>query len=115
MYDLHLYARKTHQYRAGWAGLDNWDYTTTVRITPLRSARVSDDFDDGGTYVQYVRLPAQISRKARDRIIRSIKDTISGTSCKHQYDCCGCAIFRATVRPISRRDLLVHTSVSFNY
>lgn len=115
MYDLHCYARKTHKYRAGWSSWDDWDYLTTLRVTPLRSARDSRGFDDGGTYVQYVRLPAGVNRKAKARIIRSIEDTISGTGCKHQYDCCGCASHRATVRSISRRDLLIHTSVSFNY
>ncbi len=115
MYDLHCYERKTHNFQDGWSSWDNWDYTTTVRITPMRLARTTNEFDEGGTYIQHVRLPATINRKTRTQIIRSIEDTIGGTSCKHQYDCCGCAIRRATVRPISRRHLIVHTHVSFNY
>lgn len=114
MYDLHCYARKTFHYQDGWSSSDTWDYLTTVRLTPMRTARPADDFDDGGTYVQYTRLP-RLPRKERDRIIRSIEDTISGTNCKHPYDCCGCASFRATVRPINAQDLIIHTSVSYNY
>jgi len=115
MYDLHAYLRKTWKYRDGWAGQDDWTFIQTVRLTPAVQVREPRDYDDGGSWVQYARLPAGTSRKRKAEIIRAIQHTVSGNSCQHEHDCCGCAMHYATVKSISRRDLIIHTNVAYNY
>jgi len=111
MITVNVYTRNTRRYRAGWAGEDDWSYLTTVKLTPPRITAMPEDLEEGPTYVQHCKIPKGINRKL---FVRSLIDTISGSSCKHSHDCCGCAYRYASVR-LNRRNAIIHTSVHYNY
>jgi hypothetical protein len=72
------------------------------------------DFDDGGEYVRFGRIPAGASAKDRSDIIKAAQDTFSHWGCHHEHDCCGCRLVRASAS-LDGRTLRVHTRVAFNY
>lgn len=112
MTTLELYERETHTYRDGWAGLDSWAYIGTAKMLQQRMTREPSDFDDGGSYLAKVIAPSHL--KGRD-LTRAIANTMGGSSCTHEHDCCGCPSTSASVKRISAREYSVHLRVSFNY
>lgn len=109
---VNLFARTTNKYRDGYSYLDNFNYFATVKLTPAKMVREPRDYDDGGTFVQYLRVPAGMDTKQLDR---ALYDTMGGSNCRHEYDCCGCASRRIFTKMISPRKMMVRTSVSYNY
>lgn len=115
MYSQNVYKRLTHRYSLGWASLDNHEYLGRIRLTPSRVVRQPDDFSDGGTYVQFARLPVRLNARERREARQAIADTLT-SRCKHEHDCCGCSSFRSRVYPTrDPRTVRVVTSVSYNY
>ena len=110
MQTLHLYEQRTFAYMPGWSSLDRSTFAATVRMTPPRVVREAEDYDDGGTYLAHIRAPA-----GAPNLVRAIESTLSGSNCRHEYDCCGCASRRARAKRIGRRDYVVSVSTSFNY
>ena len=49
------------------------------------------------------------------RVAQALRDTLGGSRCRHEYDCCGCASRYVKVIRKTRRDLLVRTFVTYNY
>lgn len=72
-----LEVRKTHQYRDGWAYLDQWQ-----DVCPVKLYRVEED-------VIRLRLPWKLPRVL---LVEAIRDSFSGSSCRHEQDCCGCRL-----------------------
>lgn len=105
-----LYLRLTHKYCDGWADNDRQHFMGFVKLTPARMVRESEDMDDGGTYLQHCRAPAGVPD-----LTQALRDTLSGSNCRHDWDCCGCASRRATVTKISARDYVIKTKISYNY
>ena len=110
MMTLYLYQRLTHRYRDGWADSDDWRYVSTARMTPWRIAQEPRDYDDGGTSIAWLTVDRADPALVRQAII----DTLGGSRCRHEYDCCGCAFHRVDARRLSRRQWLVHRSTGFN-
>lgn len=106
---LHLYKRMTHQYRDGWRYLDDEQYIGTAKVLAYRLT--ADEGSDGHTHVTRVIAPASL--RAVD-LTRAIEDTLSGGSCQHEHDCCGCANFSAYARRVSRREYAVTVHTSYN-
>ena len=114
MFDVHLYTRKSFKYADGWRHLDNDEYLGTIRVTPavvIREPAPNADMSEGPTYVQYARLPAGIDVASAKQAIR---DTMGGSNCRHEYDCCGCSSRSVRVTNVGRK-LRIITNVSFNY
>lgn len=107
---LPVYARRTNCYMPGWSSLDRHSYVATVKVTPPRTVREPEDFDDGGTYIVHARAPA-----GAPSLTRALEHTMSGSNCRHEYDCCGCAFRTAVARRVSARDYVVRVSVGYNY
>lgn len=107
----HLYQRETFRYSSGWSHLDDWQFLCTVRLTPMQQVREGNGYDLGGVYLSYARVP-----RGKDwrQIARALEQTLEGSRCRHEYDCCGCASRRVTVRLIAPRRLQVRMSVSYN-
>lgn len=112
MQHLDLYTRKTFKYRDAWSHEDEWDYLSSIKLTPPAVVDEGNGYDRGVTYLQHARLPAGAdSRQFR----RAIANTLSGDRCRHDYDCCGCASRSVFTRMLSKRDVLIVSTVSYNY
>jgi hypothetical protein len=111
-YSLHVYNRLTHKYNPGWASLDRHEYAGTVKVLGGRITRQGEDYDEGDTWVHRVIAPAKL--KAAD-LSDALRDTMGGSNCQHEYDCCGCALRHASVKRINRRTYSVRISVTYNY
>lgn len=115
METLHLYRRTSHKYRDGWQHLDSSEYVATARLTPAKMVEEPRDFDEGGTYIMHATIPTT-SRKHRESIIRALHDTLGGSECRHEYDCCGCASRYVKATPSGKRHrYVVKMSVTYNY
>lgn len=84
----------------------------TVRLTPTKKVKDSTGYDDGGAYVQYLRVPRGVN--AQD-LQQALRDTMGGSNCHHSYDCCGCSSRFVTTKMIAPRKMQVRTAVTFNY
>lgn len=57
-----IFERLTHRYISAYAHLDSRNYLCDVKTTPMKCTREPDDFDDGGNYVCYGRMPARLNK-----------------------------------------------------
>lgn len=106
---IDLYERFTHTYRDGWQELDEHKFVGTVKV--LRYQRLADDGIDGKSHKTLVFAPAAL----RDTDLSyAIADTLGGSNCRHEHDCCGCATTYADVRRISRREYSVRLHTYYN-
>lgn len=112
MQKVHAYQRLTHGYVDGWRHLDSDEFVATIKLTPAKLVIEGKDHDDGGVYVQYRRAPAGVSIST---LKQALRDTMSGSNCRHEHDCCGCASRSVRIQHLGSRRLLVRTRVSFNY
>lgn len=116
MQTRNLYQRLTHKYQDAYRELDQHVYLGTVRLTPPKQTTAPTDYDDGGKYVQYAQLPAGLSRADRKLAREVLAENLSKWGCKHEYDCCGCELRRATAYPTrDPRRIRVVVSVGYNY
>lgn len=106
--------RTSHKYRDGWAHEDQWEHLGVLKVTPAKVTEEGNRYDEGDTYVRFARIQ-NISRKGFKMLKQGLQDTLSGSGCQHEYDCCGCASYRSIIRRVGPRLVLIHTRVSYNY
>lgn len=110
----HIYpaVRLTHRYRDAWSHLDAWGEPMKFKALAHRTIREPLDFDDGGVIGFTV-----IGDKRRDQLqqAEALREHFSGSRCRHEYDCCGCASHYASVRITGRGRFFVRVSTTFNY
>ncbi len=111
MQAVHLNVRTSNTYADGWRHLDSDEYVGTVKLTPRRLVAEGDGHDEGGTYLQHARIPAGMPV---DLFKQAVRDTLSGSNCRHEYDCCGCASYHVSVQNRGRQ-AVIRTRVSYNY
>jgi hypothetical protein len=110
-----MYERKTFKYRPGWAGLDRSEYVGTVKVlAPTKIEEPSEDDDISCGPVYRFRVVARSADKGKD-FTAAIEDTLGGSSCQHEYDCCGCVSRFVRARRVSAREYAVIQSTSYNY
>lgn len=107
----HLYKRTTFRYRDGFAGNDNWEYIGQARMTPPRTTRRGADFDDGGTFVQHVKVSRGVKREDAINALQNLYMS----HCQHDYDCCGCAHYSTAVMRVAPRRYVMTVRVGYNY
>jgi hypothetical protein len=112
MQTVHAYRRTSHRYIDAYKHLDGEEFVATVKLTPPRMIRAAEDFDDGGSYVQFMRVPRNVNLQA---LRQALRDTMGYHGCTHEYDCCGCASRSVRTRLVAPRKLRVTTSISYNY
>ena len=112
MQTLELYERDSFTYSDGWADLDSWAHIGTAKMLKARRVQESNGHDDGGAYLAKVIGPSNL--KGRD-LSRAIAQSIGGSSCRHEHDCCGCPSTSASVKRTSSREYSVYLHVSYNY
>jgi hypothetical protein len=104
--------RESYTYAAGWNHLDSWKELGTAKMLQARMTREPNGHDDGGAYLAKVIAPSNL--KGRD-LSQAIAQSIGGSSCKHEHDCCGCASTSARVKRTSAREYSVYLRVTYNY
>lgn len=112
---LHLYLRRTFNFDSGWSSYDDHTYLCTARVPAPRVTKPDYGGDDAGVYQYTLHIPAGASRRDHTLIKRAIYHTIGGTSCRHEYDCCGCIRRSVAVKRVSKREYRVNVSAYRNY
>ena len=106
---IHLYKRLTHRYRDGWKWQDGHEY---VGVAKLLGGRETENRGiDGYTLINRMVAPSDL--RGVD-LTEAIQNTLSGSRCQHEYDCCGCAATMARVRRVSAREYVVRRQISYN-
>jgi hypothetical protein len=109
---LHIQERLTHRYVDSYRHLDETRHIGVVKqLNPTRSVAPTG-YDDGGEW--YFRVVAPTHLKHLD-LTRPIRSSLSHYGCHHEYDCCGCASYHASVKRVSKREYCVRVHVSYNY
>jgi hypothetical protein len=83
----HLYRRLSRKYRDGWSYLDGEEFVGTATTLDQHSETVWDEGYESfkGSYTVIVSGDAPAAF-----VCEAIRDTFGGSSCTHDYDCCGC-------------------------
>ena len=105
-----------------WRGASLIDYdgrrlyidedVATVRLTPSKKVADGNGYDEGGTYLQYMRVPRGVNKA---ELAQALRDTMGGSSCTHAHDCCGCASRFIMTKLIAPRTMQVRTKIFYNY
>ncbi len=112
MQTVHAYTRLTHKYRDGYRHLDSEEFFATVRLTPAKQVVAPESYDDGGEFVQHLRVPAGVNIT---QLAAALANTMGGSNCRHEHDCCGCANSYISIQKVGKRRLVVRTSITYNY
>ncbi len=107
-----IYSRLTRLYVDGWRYLDEHRYLGTVKLLAGKTVDKGNGYDRGPTFVNQVYAPAHLSSQ---NLTAAIADTLGGSRCRHEHDCCGCPSTLAIVRRRSRRTYVVRCTVYYNF
>lgn len=75
--------RLTHKYADGWSGEDEWEEVGEYQNMG------SVEFHRGEGTALSVLIIRNLSIPP-DKLNQALMDTISGSHCRHDHDCCGC-------------------------
>lgn len=114
MFSTDLYVRLTHRFAPGWSSLDDDRHVGAARLTPWRLVRPGNGHDDGGVYTSTATVRTQDRRAAR-AVAQALADTLGGSSCRHEHDCCGCAYRFVKARRVGKHRYSMRMNVTFNY
>jgi|JI8StandDraft_2_1071088.scaffolds.fasta_scaffold48915_4 hypothetical protein len=112
---LNLRRRLTHRFNDGWRDLDTWVDLGSVRALGPRVVHPGNGHDQLATTHQTFVLPKRTTGPQLRRLATALEDTLSGTSCRHEYDCCGCTLHFARVVAKTPRRLTVRVTATRNY
>jgi hypothetical protein len=116
MYKTCIALRLTHKYVGEYAHRDEWlPLEGYPKVSPARETDEGNGMDDGGAYIRWVKLPGQLSRKNRDKMVRALEDSLSKHGCACEHDCCGCASYDTRVISRKGRHVVLRTTVGYNY
>lgn len=107
-----LWLRLSHKYRDGWSSEDSHRCLGEMRLTPRRLVKDQEDMVGGAVYVRTATVPKGLNSKT---VVQALCDTLGGSSCRHEHDCCGCASTRVRAHRTRRNRYSVVTTVHFNY
>lgn len=92
-----LWLRQTHSYVDGYSGEDTWTHLAKGRVLGRRILSTSRE-PNTRRYIFTVVVPKlPRTRKMNRKVVRAIEDTLSGSQCRHEHDCCGCWTATASV------------------
>lgn len=110
---ISLQLRTSNHFADGWSDLDEWCDAGTAKLLPMRQVCPGNGYEDLGIYIAHAELrPAHgVSlRQARSALAQHL----SGSSCRHEYDCCGCAFRMAGVHWARGRKVAIRLSIHRN-
>ena len=96
----------------GWGRTYYDEDLATVRLTPRKLVKEGNGYDEGGTYLQYLRVPRNVNKA---ELSQALCETMGGSNCTHAYDCCGCTSSFIMTKMVGARTMQVRTKISFNY
>lgn len=88
-------ARRTYRYRDAWDHLDAWGDPMRFKVLGGRVTRQAEQYDEVDTVVYRV-IGTKRGNQAEQA--QALRDTMGGSRCRHDYDCCGCITTHASVR-----------------
>ncbi|AJD82997.1 hypothetical protein PJWF_00104 [Achromobacter phage JWF] len=108
--------RKTHRYVGTFKHLDEHEYLGVAKVLRGRNIHRPDSYYDEPSHGP-VRLFSVIVPRGADRKKwqEALMHTFSAWGCAHEYDCCGCASYSASVRFVSKRRAVVHQAITYNF
>lgn len=112
MIKVGLWLRLTHKYRDGWSTEDTRRWLGEMRLTPRRLVKDHDGMDGGAVHTLTATVPAGLDPKS---VAQALRDTLGGSNCRHEHDCCGCASISVRARRTGRNRYSVVTTTNFNY
>ena len=109
---IHAAPRITYDYDDGWSDEDQWGDPIAFKVLAGRMTEEPTSYDDGGTYLARV-----VGHKRMDKDLQAhaLRSHFSGSSCRHEHDCCGCPSTHASVRHVGRGEFSVRIRISYNY
>jgi hypothetical protein len=107
-----LTLRTSRRYASGWDHLDSSRYLGRMKLTAPRVLRPGNGYDIGPVFIQRARVAPGLDR---EQVKQALVDTLGGSRCRHEHDCCGCATRHVQVRALGNRDYAIRTSMTFNY
>ena len=107
-----LWLRLTHKFRDGWSSEDRHLCLGEMRLTPRRLAKEHEGIDGGTVHVRTATVPQGLDSKS---VTLALRDTLGGSNCRHEHDCCGCASISVRARRTGRSRYSVVTTTHFNY
>jgi hypothetical protein len=104
--------RLTFGYRDGWSHLDSWGDSMKFKVLGGRIIEAGNSYDEGGRVLYHV-----VGDKRADQATQldALRSYFSGSSCRHEHDCCGCASTSASIKPIRPGLFTVLVRTSYNY
>jgi hypothetical protein len=112
MQTVNAHKYTSHLWAPGYRYLDSDVFVAELKLTPRKQVAAPQDYDEGGTYLQYTRVPKNVDTRLAAEALR---DTMGGSNCQHEYDCCGCATRHVSVKVLGSRRLRIRTHISLNY
>lgn len=106
--------RLTHRFDLGWSDLDDWVEIGQLRALAPRLKSTGNGFDQLPTTDQTFVLPRRLTGRPLRQMAMALEEMLSGTSCRHEHDCCGCELRFARVIVKTPRRLTVRISASRN-
>lgn len=112
---VEVYLRKTFRYVGTFKDMDEHVYLGQAKLLARRRLPQPDSYYEeishGPVYTQRVIIPKGANRKLWQE---ALTHEFSRHGCHHEYDCCGCASHTADVKFVSKREAVLHISVSYN-
>ena len=109
-----LSIRETRHYNTGYRHLDKWLTIGTFNVLASTTVDDDDDLCEGRTTTMLVCVEVEPAYDEK-QVERALSEEFSGSSCQHEYDCCGCRSFHATAEHLSKGHYKVVVSSSRNY
>jgi hypothetical protein len=90
METMRLRLRKTNKFNDGWSCLEDWEDVGEVSLHRCSKTERNGNYTMRFLVVNDNHLAGDLSQ--------AIRDTLSGSNCRHEFDCCGCASRSASVK-----------------
>lgn len=110
-----LERRMTHKYAAGWAREDTWETLGTAKIVTRYAEQGDKDYDEEPGTMLLCEVTVTDPAVADEMVQRALEDTFGGSSCTHDYDCCGCVRTLAYAKRWDKETWLVRLAHYRNY
>ena len=75
--------RLTHKYRDGWAGEEEWEEAGEYEVLGSVEMHRGEGTALSLQILRNLSIPS-------DKLRQALTDTVSGSDCRHEHDCCGC-------------------------
>lgn len=93
-----LEKRVTFKYRDGWAREDAWEVLGTAKVVRSYDERIAEDEEGEAGTMMIVETTVTDPAVAEDDVRKALEHTFAGSSCTHDWDCCGCLHTTARAR-----------------